>query len=112
VNIRKQNIYNQPEGDPGREEVFESLVKTPAVLIERIISVGNATPEGEWYDQDRDEWVILLGGNAILAFDDGTAIQLIAGDHILIPAHCRHRVDFTSSQPPCTWLAVHADLCK
>ena len=103
------NIFNLPLSLP-HEELFETLVSADNILIERIISTGQTTPPGEWYDQDRDEWVILLQGEASLAYADGSKIQLTAGDYLLIPAHQKHRVEYTSSEPPCIWLAVHAHL--
>lgn len=100
------NIFELPSSFPS-EELFEALVSTEELLIERIISTGQSTPEGEWYNQSRDEWVILLQGTARLSYEDGTSISLKKGDYLLIKAHQRHRVDYTSSQPPCVWLAVH-----
>lgn len=92
------------------EELFEPLVSGKDVLIERIISAGQTSPAGEWYDQERDEWVILLQGIAKLTYFDGSSISLTVGDYVFIPAHQKHRVDYTSSEPPCIWLAVHANL--
>jgi cupin 2 domain-containing protein len=78
------------------------------VLVERIVSAGQATPPGEWLEQERDEWVALLQGEAELGFADGSGVALGPGDSILIPARTEHRVERTSSHPPCIWLAVHA----
>lgn len=103
------NIFELPENLPNQEQ-FEPLFNTDQILIERIISTGQTTPEGEWYDQSRDEWVILLQGNAKLSYEDGTAIALKSGDYLFIPAHQKHRVEHTSKSPPCIWLAIHADL--
>jgi len=75
--------------------------------VERIVSSGQTTPPGEWLQGDRDEWVALLEGEAELSFDDGTRVQLVAGDYVLVPAGRRHRVEWTRAQPPCVWLAVH-----
>ena len=69
------NIFDLPSSLPN-EELFESLVSTDNILIERIISTGQVTPPGEWYDQDKDEWVILLQGEAALSYDDGSIIYL------------------------------------
>ena len=102
------NIFDLPSSLPN-QELFESLVSADNILIERIISTGQATPPGEWYDQDRDEWVILLQGFASLAYADGTNIKLATGDYLFIPAHQKHRVEYTSSDPPCIWLAVHGN---
>ncbi len=100
------NIFNLPTDLPP-EELLESLVEKDHVLIERIISTGQTTPSGEWYDQERDEWVILLQGEAILSYADGTQVQLKAGDYLFIPAHQKHRVEYTSYNPACIWLAIH-----
>jgi len=105
------NIFDLPSFLP-KEELFESIVANDNILIERIVSTGQSTPPGEWYDQNKDEWVILLQGEAILIYKDGSRIKLIVGDYLLIPAHLKHRVEYTSSEPPCIWLAVHGDLNK
>jgi len=89
------------------EELSEALIPDRGVLIERIISSGQASPPGFWYDQDRDEFVVLLQGEAILAWADGRERRMVAGDWIFIPAHEKHRVEQTSSKPVCIWLAVH-----
>lgn len=92
------------------EEWFEMLVDTPAVRIERIVSTGQGTPAGQWYDQERDEWVALLKGQASLSFADGSpSVTLNPGDHLLIPAHRKHRVEWTSADEKTIWLAVHFD---
>ncbi len=88
-------------------EHFDTLIAAGAIKIERIISIGQTTPAGEWYDQAQDEWVILLQGNATLSYADGSEVDLHPGDYLHLPAHCRHRVEYTSSEPPCVWLAVH-----
>jgi len=91
-------------------ELFEALIPDAGVLIERIISTGQASPPDFWYDQDRDEWVALLQGSACIMWEDGRCQELNPGDWVLIPAHVRHRVAWTSTQPPCIWLAVHGKL--
>ncbi|BAU66222.1 hypothetical protein STA3757_36250 [Stanieria sp. NIES-3757] len=103
------NIFQLPSQLPP-EELFESLLKNEQVLIERIISTGQTTPLGEYYDQNRDEWVILLQGEAELSYEDNSRIKLVAGDYVFIPAHQKHRVDYTSITPPCIWLAVHCEI--
>ncbi|MEM9271832.1 MAG: cupin domain-containing protein [Cyanobacteria bacterium P01_F01_bin.143] len=105
------NIFNLPLS-VSNQELFETLFSGNDILIERIISTGQTTPSGEWYDQDQDEWVILLQGEASLDYDDGSQIKLIAGDYLLISAHQKHRVTYTSSTPPCIWLAIHANLVE
>lgn len=92
---------------PGERERLDELLARQGVRIERIVSTGQATPPGEWYDQPGDEWVALLTGRATLSFADGARLELRPGDWLLIPARERHRVEATSADPPCVWLAVH-----
>ena len=103
------NIFNLPPSLPDKE-LFESIVSNDNILIERIISTGQTAPIGEWYDQDKDEWVILLQGEAILSYEDGSQIKLSSGDYLFIPAHFLHRVEYTSIEPTCIWLTVHGNL--
>ncbi len=91
---------------PANEEITNILHQSHGVRIERIVSTGQVSPDGFWYDQEEDEWVALLDGEAQIMFEDGTVFLMSRGDHLLIPAHCRHRVTYTSSQPPAVWLAV------
>ncbi len=100
------NIFSHIPADLP-EELFETLAFADDIKIERIVSRGHATPKGEWYDQDWDEWVLLLQGHANISYQDGNKAGLKKGDFILIPAHKKHRVDFTSSQPDAIWLAIH-----
>jgi cupin 2 domain-containing protein len=100
------NLFALPP-EPLREELFERIAGNDDVLVERIISSGHATSEGGWLEQEREEWVALLQGEAALAFADGPKIVLRRGDHVLIPAGIRHRVERTSADPMCIWLAVH-----
>lgn len=90
----------------GDKEVFETIADGET-KIERIISTGQVTPEGEWYDQLLDEWVVLLEGEARILFEETGEVSLKPGDYILIKAHERHRVVYTSKCPPCLWLAIH-----
>ena len=87
------------------EELIEKLVDAPGIRIERIVSTGHASPPGFWYDQTESEWVVVLHGEAILAFEDETRI-LKPGDYVLIPPHRKHRVNSTSLTEPTVWLAV------
>ncbi len=89
-------------------EIIEILLKTPAFHLEHIISAGQATPEGQWYDQETHEWVLLLTGAAGLLFEGETEVRgLRPGDCLLIPAHCRHRVAWTDPNQKTLWLALH-----
>ena len=75
--------------------------------IERIVSTGQASPAGFWYDQPDDEFVVLLSGAAALRFEGGDVVDLKPGDWIEIAAHVRHRVESTQADPPTVWLAMH-----
>jgi len=89
-------------------EVFDAILESDFVRIERIISNGQATPAGKWFDQEQDEWVLLLTGSAGLLFEGEREPRLLGqGDHILIPAGCRHRVAWTDPDVRTVWLAVH-----
>ena len=89
-------------------ERFDVLLETPAFRLERIVSRGHATPPGEWYDQQRNEWILLLSGRAALRFEDeGEPRVLEPGDQVLIAARRRHRVDWTDASSPTVWLALH-----
>ena len=101
-----QNLLRHLTADLA-EEAFETLVETDRVRIERIVSKGHVTPAGEWYDQPRSEWVMVLRGAARLLFDDGTERSLGPGDAVDIPARCRHRVSWTDPDRETVWLAVH-----
>lgn len=101
------NLFQLPDPLPAAE-LFTALFETPHLRVERILSTGQTTPPDEWYDQSQDEWVVLLQGSATLTYEDGASLAMGPGDYVLIPAHRRHRVSFTSSEPPCVWLAIHS----
>ena len=93
---------------PLAEEVTQTLLERPGLRIERIVSTGHATPEGQWYDQDSDEWVLVVRGNARLHLEgEAHERELGEGDLVFLPAHCRHRVACTQREPPTVWLAIH-----
>jgi cupin 2 domain-containing protein len=87
-------------------ELIEILLQSPGIRVERIVSQGHASPEGFWYDQDTDEWVLLVQGAARLRFAD-EIVEMRVGDHVHIPAHKRHRVDWTDPEQQTIWVAVH-----
>jgi len=88
-------------------ELTEILAGSQAVRIERIISRGHCSADGFWYDQDYNEWVLLLKGKAGLMFEgENTTLELAAGDYLNIPAHVRHRVAWTAEDAETLWLAV------
>ncbi|HEY4313424.1 MAG TPA: cupin domain-containing protein [Pirellulales bacterium] len=82
------------------------MLQSPGVRVERIVSQGHASPEGFWYDQDTEEWVLLVQGAARLRFDN-EVVEMRPGDHVQIPAHKRHRVEWTDPNQQTTWVAVH-----
>jgi len=89
------------------KELVETLAENKHVRIERIVSTGHASPEGFWYDQEEAEWVVVLKGEAKLLFEGETQpVHLKPGDHVTIPAHRRHRVEWTKPNEPTVWLAV------
>lgn len=88
---------------PLSDELVTTLAESPTVRVERIVSTGQTS---DWFDQAETEFVALLDGRATLVFDDGTAMNLAKGDWLIIEPHRRHRVSFTSAQPPCVWLCV------
>ena|SRR5579862_5143672 len=93
------------------EELCQTLKESPNVRIERIVSRGQASPPGFWYDQDRPEWVMVLRGAARLRFEgDNAPIEMTAGSYIDIPAHRRHRVEWTDPDQLTVWLAIHLPL--
>lgn len=89
------------------EEEFVLLAERAGCRIERIVSHGQASPPGFWYDQPQAEWVALLAGTAELEFADGRRRSLVPGAWLLLAPHERHRVASTSIAPPAIWLAVH-----
>ena len=108
--VRSGNLDDGLQAGPQPEELFNSLVEKPGVRIERIVSTGQITPEAEWYDQSRDEFVLLVSGAARLRVDGENDDRTLGpGDWLMLPAHCRHRVTWTQAEPPTIWLAVHFD---
>lgn len=94
--------------DAGAAERIETLAAGSGARVERIVSMGQASPEGFWYDQERTEFVALLAGSARLRIENEAAARdLGPGDWLVLPAHCRHRVEATSRAPAAVWLAVH-----
>jgi cupin 2 domain-containing protein len=97
-----------PSSPGSRDETFEELLRGGRFRLERIVSTGQATPEGQWYDQETDEWVVVLAGASRLRFEDEPEPRdLRPGDHVHIPARRRHRVEWTDPERPTIWLALH-----
>jgi cupin 2 domain-containing protein len=89
------------------EELIQAILRTPGLRIERIVSLGHASPEGFWYDQEAHEWVLLVKGAARLRFEGQEPIELRPGAFVNIPAHGRHRVEWTDPSEPTIWVAIH-----
>lgn len=89
------------------EEIFELLVQGENVKIERIISNGHTSPGTGWYDQELNEWVLVLKGNASISFENGKVIDLKEGDYLNILSHQKHKVIRTSTSTETIWLAIH-----
>lgn len=101
-------------GVPARLEKEETtvLAELPYARIVRIVSTGQASPRGFWYDQDRTEWVVLLTGSAALLIEGEAGPRILGpGDHVEIPPHIRHRVEWTDADEPTVWLAIHVAGC-
>ena len=90
------------------EELIETICSADCVKIERIVSRRHASPEGFWYDQDRNEFFLIIQGSAGLRFDgEDDIVVLRAGDYLNIASHVKHRVEWTDSSSETIWLAVH-----
>lgn len=103
--MNKENIF---EAIPKEieKEIFDEIIRSEKVRIERIISKGHTSPESGWYDQEDDEWVMVLKGEARILFEDDGEVHLVAGDHLNIPAHKKHKVTWTTPNTETIWLAV------
>jgi len=88
------------------EEMIQDLVTHENARIHRIISKGHSSPETGWYDQEENEWVIVLQGAGTVLFENGAEVKLARGDYLDIPAHARHRVSWTSPDEITVWLAI------
>jgi len=104
---RGGNLFRDLPAPDGGERI-DVLSRPAGCRVERIVSRGHRSPEGFWYDQDEDEWVVLLEGAARLAFADGRTVALAPGDWVELPAHARHRVEWTAPDRATVWLAVFA----
>jgi cupin 2 domain-containing protein len=90
-------------------EVSQLLLERRRARFERIVSRGQSSPEGFWYDQSQHEFVLVVAGRALLEFDSGETKQLEAGDWIQIDAHARHRVAWTDPNVATVWLVAFFD---
>jgi cupin 2 domain-containing protein len=97
------NIFDLP-GLPLAEELTTILAENENIRIERIISTGQVSED--WYDQNETEFVALLEGSAIVEFENNRSVNMAKGDTLLVKPHEKHKVNYTSSEPPCVWLCV------
>jgi len=104
MTISVKNIFARLPANSAGEELI-TLLENSSLTIERIVSRSQASPEGFWYDQTGDEWVLVLRGEACLEFASGERVEMKTGDYLTIPRHVKHRVGRTS--PETIWLAVH-----
>jgi cupin 2 domain-containing protein len=108
MDFNQGNLFARFDSPSAAEEQVLGLLTAPGIRIERIVSTGQASPPGFWFDQDQDEFVLLVCGAAELTIEgERTARSLGPGDYLTIPAHVRHRVEWTSSSVATIWLAVH-----
>lgn len=102
--MKPNNIFGNI-AEVGEEEQFDLLLKSPNCRIDRIVSAGHSSPKGFWYDQENDEFVLLVQGAATLEFEDHQ-VTLRAGDYLHIPKNCKHRLESSSMDPVCIWLCI------
>ena len=105
--LSRGNLFASPPAD--REvEHFSVLAQLGDVRVERIVSFGQSSPPGFWYDQEHGEWVVVLRGSARLTIEGREqTVSLAPGDYVDLPARTRHRVDWTTPDEPTIWLAIH-----
>jgi cupin 2 domain-containing protein len=107
MQLQSGNLFSF-EAKRGGDERVDMLITGQRLNVERIVSMGHASPEGFWYDDSRAEWVVLLSGAAVLEFEeDSTPHDMRPGDYVLIEPHCRHRVACTHATEQTVWLAIY-----
>ncbi len=101
------NVFENISGEL-KDEFFQDLIRSQHFRLERIVSRGHRSPDGFWYDQEQDEWVMVLKGRAALSLEGIDEILILnPGDHVNIPAHRKHRVEWTEPKEDTIWLAIH-----
>lgn len=100
------NIFNSPQLNSG-DEIFNSILNSDSLKIERIVSKGNTSPDEGWYEQESAEWVVVLEGEGHILYEDGREFKLKKGNHLNIPARTKHKVSWTDPNGETIWLAVH-----
>jgi cupin 2 domain-containing protein len=105
--MNANNIFNDIPSQLA-EELFTTIHTAKNFRVERIVSQGQCSPHGFWYDQNENEWLIVLEGNASILFDGNPApVELGPGSYLHIPAHAKHRLQRTSQTRQTVWLAIH-----
>ena len=104
--LSKSNIFSQIP-DSLKEELFEDIISTNNIKIERIISDGHTSPKKGWYESRKNEWVIILEGDAVLTFENDKDVVLKCGDYFNISAFTKHKVSHTSKSERTIWLAIY-----
>ena len=104
--MNNQNIFSEIPNSL-KEELFEDIISTENIKIERIISDGHSSPKEGWYESEQNEWVIVLEGDAILTLESGENITLKRGDYYNISAFTKHKVSQTSKSEKTIWLAIY-----
>jgi cupin 2 domain-containing protein len=107
MSMAPKNLFDDiPAALP--EELFTTLLAGNGFRVERIVSQGHASPPGFWYDQDENEWFVVLEGRAKLEIEGiSETFELQRGSTMSIPAHTRHRVAWTDPREKTVWLAIH-----
>ena len=106
--IKSGNLRDGLPSGIAAAETFDALIEQKNLRIERIVSTGQTTPEGELHDSEQAEFVLVVSGAARFRVEgEGEDRDLGEGDYIIVPSHCRHRVIYTRASPPTVWLAVY-----
>lgn len=104
--ITVKNIFENTQ-EKLKEECIEDLISTGNFKLEKIVSQGHSSPDNFWYNQDTNEFVLLVSGSAQLEFENEPSVQLKPGDYLIIPSHKKHRVSKTEQNQKTFWLALH-----
>ena len=104
--MKESNIFNNIPKNL-KDELFEDIIKTENLKIERIVSYGHTSPKDGWYEQENNEWVIVLKGEAVLSFEGSKDVKLNAGDYLNIAAFVKHKVSWTLPNAETIWLTIH-----
>lgn len=90
-----------------KEELFEDIISTENLKVERIVSYGHSSPKTGWYESELNEWVLVLEGEALLIFEESEEVRLKVGDYLNIPAFKKHKVAWTQPEAKTVWLAIY-----